>query len=509
MIADSRLFIPCIACSELPLKEEIKGLNGLQIDEIWKSRNNDMHGKSVTLATPATSWSPVKVKCGHNIINYYEKNPPHRCVISVLAQRYNFTVIPAFGKFNMDNFVGELSFRQYLNNAFMAGLANKRPFIHKVTFSEVGFFIVTDHPTLRNDFAGFLCPFDAPTWTLIFLSAIGITIAARLGWGRVGYKNASIFSDFLRISSILLGQVGGNIVQLFKSGLIASSLLPVWFWACYILMFNHYQCSILSYLTVTTSPRVPRTMGELLDSDYRVVTRSSITRWNSTENQAMEWSLLTQEISTFKEVLSREESIDKYERLQNRIKFYRVSEIDSLTLAKSLSYSIQEYAGFRQEPIVLMDVKMAISDLAVLLGELGNRYVINVRDVTPFRTISMSVGYRNFLTPYISETLTNLEEFGISGRWDALRYLQYKLNAVRLAGRSKFRKLFRREMADGREPVVFHEAAPVSLKVMKFVFFLCGELVLFAGCVFGWEWGKVGTRFYGQWVRYTTDWLRF
>ncbi|OXA54823.1 hypothetical protein Fcan01_10446 [Folsomia candida] len=202
-------------------------------------------------------------------------------------------------------------------------------------------------------------------------------------------------------------------------------------------------------------------------------------------------SLVIEEITTFKKGLSRIKSISKYERLQNRTKFYQVSEIDSLTLAKSLSYSIQEYSGFRQEPIVLMDVKMVISDLAVLLEEFENRYVLNSREATPFRTISMSVGYRNFLTPFISKTITNLEEFGISGRWDGLRRVQYKLNAMRLIGKSEYGRFFRKEMADGTEPVVFHESARVSLKVIKFILFLSGGLVSLAGVVFVWECGKV------------------
>ncbi|OXA54822.1 hypothetical protein Fcan01_10447 [Folsomia candida] len=229
IITDTLLFIPCIVCRDLPPNEQIQGLNGLKIDQIWKSRNNDMQGKSVTLVISVTSWSPVEAKCGHNIINYYESNPPHRCVISVLTQRYNFTVIPTMGKFNMDNFVGRLSFRQYLNNGFITRLANERALVYKVTFSEIEFVIVTDHPTLRNDFAVFLYPFDAPTWTLIFLSAIGITIVGRLGLRKVGHQNSSMFSDVLRISSILLGQVEGNTLKLFKSKRIAWFLLPVWF----------------------------------------------------------------------------------------------------------------------------------------------------------------------------------------------------------------------------------------------------------------------------------------
>ncbi|OXA54433.1 hypothetical protein Fcan01_10518 [Folsomia candida] len=481
-MTDVQLFIPCIICPDLPPNE--KNMNELtvtQIKHIWKSRNTNMQRKPVAFATSY----PVRQmkKCGPNLptSDFYRE-----CTISVLAELYNFTLItPQFHRHQLskNKFVGSIGFSHYLDKDFISGFQIQKPLIYKTTFSPVTFLIVTDHPTLMNNFAVFLHPFDASTWTLIFTSAIAITIVVRLA----GYRN-SLFSDFLRIASLLLGQVGGNMLQLFKSRGIASHLvLTLWFWACYILMFNLYQGSIFSYLSVTVPPRVPRTMGELLDSEFKVVTRSSLELWNAENKTVTDWSLLLQEVLTFKEVLWRNESIEKYDRLEKRIKFCRVNEIDSLTLARSLSFSVQEYAGFRQEPIVLMDVDFAISDLAVLLEALGGRYVIKGRDTTPFDQIAMSVGQRNFLAPYISETIDNLEEFGISGRWEEQRLLQHKLKAMVKLGGANYSGLLRKEMADGSEPFVFHEAAPVSLKVMKFVFFLCSGFVLLAGGVFGWE----------------------
>ncbi|OXA54815.1 hypothetical protein Fcan01_10448 [Folsomia candida] len=485
------LFIPCIVCHDLPHPEETTGLNGLQIDQIWKSRNTNMQGKIIYLSTILTASYHLATKCGPNLINYGEKDVHKRCVISHLAQHYNFTVIPIPGKALETTVVGRIGFRHYLTGGFIADISSKKMNIFRTTFTEIEFVLVTDHPTLMNDFAVFLYPFDSLTWTLICVSVVAITRIIRLQWRKDDRNSA--FLDLLRIASLLLGQAGGNLLTLFKSRWIASFLLPVWFWACYILMFNLYQGSIFSYLTVTMSPRVPRTMAELLESDFKVVTRSSIANYDHEQHKVIHWALLIEEIITFKEGLSRNESIEKYNRLQNRTSFYRFSEIDVLTLVKSLSLSTQEHAGFRQAPIVLMDVKMGLLDLAVLLEKVGKRYVIRGREATPFHSITVSAGFRNFLTPYISETIDALEEFGISGRWDELSHLKYKLSAMVQMGRSSYSELFRKEMAGRKKSIVFHESAQVSLKVMKFLFFLCGGLVLCAGCVLGWECG-IGRR---------------
>lgn len=412
-----------------------------------------------------------------------------------LSQKFNFTTViarVANGEDYSQNSVGFASFNAILVKDTLSDESSIRS-IHSVAFANFRFAVVTNLPNVMDSFAVFLLPFDFPTWLAIGICAVAVTVVMT-----ISNRNGAILaiSHFIRVISLLLGQSGGNLLHLFKSRLVAAFLLTGWFWSCYILMFNLYQGSILSHLAVPMPPRVPQSMDELLISNLPVLTRSTLFSRSTTTSSSwiVESHLIREVTASFSA---------KFGALLDRVLFIDRDDITTLNISRVISNSEDIRTRHSNNSVLrtahrfaVMDTKEVISVLGELIGIFGQKFITVGREETPFRTIIVDHLSPNFVSEFMSISFNSLIEAGISARWESLSELRHVASFMWEHGGETSAKFVRNKMANAKTSVVFYEAVPVSMKVVKFVFYLCAGIMGVSGIVFLWE----GRNMYGNYL---------
>lgn len=123
-------------------------------------------------------------------------------------------------------------------------------------------------------------------------------------------------------------------------------------------------------------------------------------------------------------------------------------------------------------PDNVLDYKIKIIKLT------GNRYVIRSREDSPFKRFKFMVGFRNLMYPYITKEWGHIRESGLGTLWEKVIWTGEFLDGVKgYLGKQKYFEAVQRCFGNVKEPVLFHEATPVSIELISPIFAICGVLL--------------------------------
>lgn len=255
------VFIPCVPCESQVERLAKNRLTLQKVDVAWNAQNLNLRGHIVKhLGWPPPS--PQDGLCGPSLTQFHQSTSTEFCSLYILRQKYNVTYRHWSTMDDMDNqnCYGMIQFSSILSNAsIVIVLQNYIPVYH-VTFENVRFSIVTSFPSVRNDFATFLLPFDKPTWILLIVASImtsTLTLVDVSYFGfvyRFGVKEY-LYNHLFQLAALLLGQsANGDVTKIFANKRVSIVISIVWLFGCYILMANLYQGSMFSFLTVPQFP---------------------------------------------------------------------------------------------------------------------------------------------------------------------------------------------------------------------------------------------------------------
>jgi hypothetical protein len=271
----------------------------------------------------------------------------------------------------------------------------------------------------------------------------------------------------------------------FRKNRISFPLFGCWLFGCYILGGNVYGGSIFSCLTADIPLSVPKTLGELLHSDLSIVTTRSVTFdytqfysmlkefiipasifWLGSESPHSKLLLKLQEKSVF---IPGHHFMDYIKLIKNINASQPLSYLNNSVPTQNTFALVDDVTHFN---FILEPVKI-----------LGQRYIVDNRDDSSITAIKCVLSVKNFLSSTIHQDITQLAEAGISTKWESLKETNYLLNIMRNTTNDKttIPEYLAKLLFKPRDPIVFSENQPVSMKVMKFIMILCTILLVGAG----------------------------
>ncbi|OXA44758.1 hypothetical protein Fcan01_20729 [Folsomia candida] len=487
--APAVIWIPCVACHGNAKSHSTQDTTTLQdLDKIWIARNSNMQHRIVQDWT-VSRYDIYKTRCGPSLSRFEGEYDVAYCAIWSIGKQYNFTIRPGPDSTLVlgqpeTYYVGLLAFQIVLNNSTMRTFIDSKDGFLSSSWVNFGFEIVTQFPSSIDNFNVFLSPFDKTTWMLIVLSCVIITIVLQFDTSDKEIRVPPIF-EFIRVAAILLGQIGGNLLHSYKSTRVSRTVFPVWLFGCYILMTNLYQGSIFSFLTVSVPPIVPETLRALAESGYLIVTTSHYSytlNYSTLSYHSLLKDGIIPEImsklgnnSNLRHVISQ---LDSNLVFIHPLKFGLSNWADAISSSTPISGEGKKTVRIpRKESFAILDVKTRLVIFSEYLKVTGKRYVVENREETPFHSIVFATCMKNFLYPLIHKSFNYLIDSGIQARWDDVFDMHNRLMVMRQLGNATYKKIFAKFMANkGTEMHTFPEARPVSLKVIKYVYTICGVL---------------------------------
>lgn len=513
------VYIPCLPCrSNTIIEEKVTATLTLrQIGVKWDAQNLNLRRRIVQLFGPRGVQQGGK--CGPTLWHFNKIYSPRFCTISTLRQQFNFTYQhwKVIDKPARQDIFGGISFSTVLLNETLKSMIENNFGMYHVRFEKFKFSVVTSFPSVANNFATFLLPFDSITWILILISTLTISslVPISVSYSGFGYRNGvieHICDDLFQITAVLLGQSGkGDMTKIFSNKHLALIVSIVWLFGCYILMENVYQGSIFSFLTVPHFPEVPETIGELLESKIPVLTTTYFTYYVLVRNRS---SGTIKYASTMKNLLIPQwkmamggnlEYIKSINSLDERLTYVNPVEGTVKGIVQNVSNSIPLGKNFEtRETLAIMNHEKDLKYFTDPIRVLGKRFVIDSRDDTGFQTINVMYGFRNYIYPGIYASYKKMLEAGLVDKWANLYLSWEQLFRMRIYGRKVYKKYFAQVNSNVQFQQDFHDCIPVSVKALRYIFALCavllsvGWFILYLECkhLFAWHYFIVYRKFW-------------
>lgn len=293
-----------------------------------------------------------------------------------------------------------------------------------------------------------------------------------------------------------MGQSGGrDVTKIFANRRAAIIGSTVWFFGFYILMANLYQGSIFSFLTVPELPKVPVTMAELLSSQLLVLTVTNLqsdtvsTTGITITFASVLKSIIIPELKTVMAGnLGYQRSLDAFE---TRLIFIEPRQVRSAEIISNISNSNRLKEFETSGTFAMMDSINNLKFLTEPITFLGKRFVIHGRGETGFQMISVMHGLRNFIFPRFNSVYRRFVEAGLIGTWLRAYRKSRLLFRMRTHGKEVYDKYSAQVNSGVPHQPEFHECTPGSLEALKYMFAICGMLLVGAGLIFLAEWKLV------------------
>lgn len=302
--------------------------------------------------------------------------------------------------------------------------------------------------------------------------------------------------EFLNFICSLLGQSGQGINHSKKM-----LLLVAWyFFACYILMENMYQGFIFANLSTTTSPVVPKTFANLLQSSLRILTLSAVTKQNSNLTGWSKMSILKDNLlptvfasasalnnTAFSQVLKKFDS----KLIDLKIfETYFLNETFSTTTLDDISIPHLTKKLTPHPTFAVIDMRHYLNMYSQLIEFLGERLIIENHADTPFQLYVFDIGIRNFMYPRVNNVLQKICESGIEERWSIQEAFNEQIKIMYKFGDLVYSRAFAKRMAGRKPGQIVPEKKSVSLTALKYLFAFssliisCSTLVVIAEYLF-------------------------
>jgi hypothetical protein len=248
-------------------------------------------------------------------------------------------------------------------------------------------------------------------------------------------------------------------------------------------MGNLYSGSIFSSLTADISPIVPKTLVELLHSELSIVTTRIATSNYTHFLSLLKESVIPSTIFGLSQNSSFSKLLLKLEEKSVFIRSYYVMDsvkiIKNINASEPLSYLNNSVST--QNTFALIDLETNLNRILVPVKILAQRHIVENRDDLAITSITCGFSGKNFLSRKIFRGILELTEAGISTKWRSLTttetILRYMFKIDNITYPSSFAKL----MFKPRDPIVFSENQPISMKIMQYFLAVCLLLPLAAG----------------------------
>ncbi|OXA39846.1 hypothetical protein Fcan01_25278 [Folsomia candida] len=486
-----QVYIPCITCDSIaPVSIQMTGgtISMSNIATVWLTLNRNLHQKPVKVIASL----PLNLdKCEITMLNVKLDLPPFKyCTMKSLSQAFNFTIVQGNTGAPIYYFVPS-----YILTSEAVASITQALVIYKVRYNVVQFVYFAPLPTAFEGLISFLSPFGPVVWITLVLSCVAITLIIGCAEDSVAENQGTrkvdnyLIQDFLNVSGILLGQVNGDSFKMFHNRKrIAVPILIVWFFSAhFIIMNNLYMGLIFACLSSISSPILPPTWYSLVDSEIPIITTVPYAASRLIQS-ALKNRLIPQYINLFQD---NPTLVDKFHKLYKKVIYLTGSHkveilvryLNSIKISKRISTSKNESLE-TSKTFALMDDAEHVKTYSKLFQWYGNHLILQAKADTPFAEIYCGLASKNFLLPLFQQRFGELLSFGLEDRWNKLEntYIPIKLHYRVDNGTDK--KYFFRAMSNTRGPATVHESDPISLKLVKEIFALCGIIHLISFLVF-------------------------
>jgi hypothetical protein len=134
-----------------------------------------------------------------------------------------------------------------------------------------------------------------------------------------------------------------------------------------------------------------------------------------------------------------------------------------------------------QKTFALIDEELRLNNILVPVKIFGQRYIVENRDDLSITTISYVNSHENFVSPRIDRGFYQLTEAGISTKWESLSAMNELLFLMSSIDNQTYPSSFAKLMFKPRDPIVFSENQPISMKIMNYIMIFCTILLVGAG----------------------------
>lgn len=296
-------------------------------------------------------------------------------------------------------------------------LLNSGLSIEKYTFG-------TEVTPMRNtNTSGYLEPFDSTTWTLLITSILLLSIvSARLR--AVDTINTRFTpSDLL---FLLLSQCN---IQLFSRHVTFKILyiLPIWYFAS-MLFSEMYKGELLSMMTVSTIPNVPKSLEEIPEHNnaYLATTKTlgyyksgKPVEFRSTIQNSIQGILENRGLSRRRKKLLM--------KISNRLQYHGGKT--ATTGFTDLLKKIIEHRNFTN--LIYLDGTKAVNILKMVLEVFTEKKLMKGESIDEFMLTFGMVFQRNFLYKLINPYFTMLWESGIPHQWEKVMAKRMQFNVLK------------------------------------------------------------------------------
>lgn len=458
----STLLIPCLTCKPIVF-QYLEIITFQEIGQAWHTHNKDMHKYSAFVD------DSINTTCGLLHSGFTNSKYPDFCPIATIAAKYNLTLIEDHVfSYSYNESFGRLLVTR-LNHFFL------RDAIFQVNFKSFNFVTVTNPSTHASGVETFVSPLDVETWICLLISVVStVGFLACQGTNRNILTVTMVADKLITITSLLLGQVGETSGKPYQTGKVILILITLWFFGNLILMSNVYQGMIYSCLAVLVPPQTPSGMDDLVNWDIPIV--------------AMDIAFDSR-TNTYKPYLSRyiipelilsSEQNPKFMQFLTKFKA-KISSISTKSVSTMVDTVFLENSDKSHQTIALLCSDDVLDDIAKQIKFQGNRRGVRNRGDSPFRNVEFKVGIRNLLAPYFAKEWRNLNAAGLNQMWNKVYRISLflRVRGTHL-GKQKYFEVTQSFFGNPREGVVFHEATPVSVGLIRPIFAICAVILAIA-----------------------------
>jgi hypothetical protein len=173
-------------------------------------------------------------------------------------------------------------------------------------------------------------------------------------------------------------------------------------------------------------------------------------------------------------------------KLQEKSVFIQTSSVENyleiiknINASQPLSYLNNSVST--QNTFALMDRENNLNFIVVPVKILGKRYIVRNRDALSITSIACVFSRKNFLSPRIHVGFHQLAQAGISTKWESLNDMKVLESYMRKIDNKTYPSSFAKLMFKPRDPIVFSEDQPITMKIMNYILVLCTIFLVGAG----------------------------
>lgn len=107
----------------------------------------------------------------------------------------------------------------------------------------------------------------------------------------------------------------------------------------------------------------------------------------------------------------------------------------------------------------------------------GNRHLTPSKDESPFCVIEFQIGFKNLIYRYVENGWSRFHEAGLERLWRKYITMHKVFRGSTSLSKDKYFEAVQMSFANVRDQIHFHEAAPVSMKLIQPIFVISGVLI--------------------------------